>query len=79
MSRIRRQPSRQSPIVTHDPPTYTVESFCEAHHIARSYFYTLLRSGRGPDIYKLGRRTYISGKAAAEWRQRMEARTKGSM
>jgi hypothetical protein len=74
MSRSRRQ----SPTVVQDPPSYTVEGFCKAHHIARSYFYTLLRSGRGPDIYKVGRRTYISGDAAAEWRRRMEAQTNGS-
>lgn len=66
--------AREAP---HDPPAYTVESFCKAHHIARSYFYTLLREGDGPEIYKLGRRTYVSGAAAAEWRRKMEAKTAG--
>lgn len=65
----------QSPPVLHDPPTYTVAAFCQAHHIARSYFYALLKQGKGPEIYKLGRRTYISGEAAAAWRRRMEAET----
>jgi len=78
MSRTNELTDLQPHAVPHDPPTYTVESFCEAHHIARSYFYSLLKQGRGPEIYKLGRRTYISGKAAAEWRRRMEAQTKGS-
>jgi hypothetical protein len=73
-----QQDSSHSPTAQHDPPAYTVKSFCEIHHIARSYFYTLLKEGQGPDIYKLGRRTYVSGKAAAEWRRRMEARTQGS-
>ena len=43
--------------------------------IARSYFYDLLRQGRGPKIVKLGRRTMIRGESAAAWRERMEAET----
>lgn len=62
----------------HDPPAYTVESFCTAHHIARSYFYILKRRGKAPETYKLGRRTYISGEAAAAWRRRMQNETSGS-
>jgi hypothetical protein len=55
-----------------DPPAYDVVTFCAAHHIAKSYFYELLRTGRGPRIMKVGRRTIISGEAAAEWRSLME-------
>jgi predicted DNA-binding transcriptional regulator AlpA len=55
-----------------DPPVYTVTGFCEAHHIARSFFYSLLHAGRAPRITKLGRRTFITREAAAEWRTRME-------
>jgi len=58
-----------------DPALYTVDSFCERHHIARSYFYQLLREGRGPRITKVGRRTLVRGEAAAEWRRRMEDET----
>lgn len=58
-----------------DPATYTVASFCEAHNISRSYLYWLWAEGRGPRRTKLGRRTLISGEAAAEWRLRMEAET----
>jgi len=56
-----------------DPPVlYTVSGFCEAHHIARSFFYALLHEGRGPRVMKLGRRTFITREAAAEWRTRIE-------
>lgn len=42
----------------HDPPTYTVDEFCKRHHIARSYFYYLQKTGQGPQIYKLGRSVF---------------------
>lgn len=58
-----------------DPATYTVASFCKAHNISRSYLYLLWTEGRGPRRTKLGRRTLISGEAAAEWRSQMEAQT----
>lgn len=58
-----------------DPPAYTVARFCEQHHISRSYLYELWRDGRGPRRTKLGRRTLITGEAAAAWRLRMERET----
>jgi hypothetical protein len=58
-----------------DPPLYTVSGFCATHHIARSFLYILLREGRGPRVMKLGRRTFITREAAAEWRARMEQET----
>jgi|GEM_PF-946900 len=58
-----------------DPPTYTVDAFCEAHHISRSFLYQLWSEGRGPDKTKLGRRTFITGGAAARWRRKMEDAT----
>jgi len=58
-----------------DPPVYSVSDFCEAHCIARSFLYLLLREGRGPRVTKLGRRTLITREAAAEWRARMERET----
>lgn len=64
-----------SPEYRPDPATYTVESFCDDHHISRSYLYKLWSEGRGPKRTKLGRRTLISGEAAAEWRRRVEAET----
>jgi hypothetical protein len=63
------------PTIYSDPPIYPVSAFCEAHHIARSFFYQLLREGRGPRITKLGRRTFVTREAAAEWRRRNEQET----
>lgn len=59
-----------------DPPSYDVDGFCRAHHIARSHFYSMLQQGNGPRIIKLGRRTIISGEEAARWRRRMQAQSK---
>jgi predicted DNA-binding transcriptional regulator AlpA len=58
-----------------DPPFYSVSGFCKAHHIARSFFYQLLREGRAPRVTKLGRRTFVTREAAAEWRRRIEQET----
>lgn len=56
-----------------DPPTYTVSQFCDCHNISRAFFYQLCKKGSGPQVLKLGRRTLISGEAAAEWRRRLQA------
>jgi predicted DNA-binding transcriptional regulator AlpA len=58
-----------------DPAAYTVSGFCEEHHISRSYLYRLWSERRGPRRTKLGRRTLISGEAAAAWRRQMEVET----
>ena len=63
------------PIIYSDPPIYSVSAFCEAHQIARSFLYQLLREGRGPRVTKLGRRTFVTREAAAEWRRRIEQET----
>ena len=54
-----------------DPPTYNVPTFCRAHNISRSYLYELWNRNEGPQMIKLGRRTLITGEAAAAWRRRM--------
>lgn len=66
---------KSSAVPSRDPAAYTVSSFCEEHHISRSYLYRLWSEGRGPRRTKLGRRTLISGEAAAAWRRQMEAET----
>ena len=58
-----------------DPPTYTVPQFCGVHNISRAFFYQLRKNGSGPQVLKLGRRTLISGEAAAEWRRRIQVTT----
>lgn len=57
-------------------PTYTVTEFCQAHgDISKSFFYKLIKEGRGPRLMKVGNRTLITREAGADWRQAMEAAT----
>ena len=53
----------------------SVSAFCADNGLSRSLFYRLLKDGRGPRVTKIGRRSLISGLAAAEWRSRMEGET----
>lgn len=60
-----------------DRACYTVAEFCQAHgRISRATFYELLKSGKGPALMKVGRRTMISAEAAGAWRREIEAATK---
>lgn len=52
---------------------YSPAQFCDQHGIARTTFYALLKEGRGPRTFKVGRRTLISVEAATAWRARMES------
>lgn len=51
---------------------FTVENFCEAYQISKSFLYKLAREGKGPRMMRVGRRTLISAEAAAEWQTRNE-------
>ncbi len=59
--------------VTEFSGALSVDQFCEAHHISRAYFYTLMKRGEGPRIMKVGKRRLISVEAAAAWRRAREA------
>jgi len=67
---MQKNKSTAQSIIT--PEVYGVDAFCEAHSISRALFYQLLKSGKGPNIIKLGRRTLISKDAAAAWRSSLE-------
>ena len=57
-------------------PSFTIPEFCADHGgISKSFFHKLVNEGRGPKIFKVGRRTLISSEAAAEWRALMESQT----
>ena len=56
-------------------PVSTVAQFCADYQISRTFFYQLLKDGKGPDLIKLGRRTLVSAEAAARWRKQMELDT----
>jgi len=54
---------------------FDIRTFCESNKISQALFYQLQKSGLGPRIMKVGRRTLITPEAAAEWRKQMEERT----
>ena len=58
--------------VRQSPDSYTIAEFCHSHGISKSFFYILMKTGRGPGSYTLGRRRYISKESAAAWRYQME-------
>jgi predicted DNA-binding transcriptional regulator AlpA len=49
----------------------TVKEFCRDHSIGRSSFYELMRDGKGPRSFTVGRKRLIPVEAAAEWRRKM--------
>lgn len=57
---------------------FSPAQFCDQHGIARTTFYALLKEGRGPRTFKVGRRTLISVEAACDWRRRMEAESEAA-
>jgi excisionase family DNA binding protein len=48
---------------------YTVNEFCDAFALSRSYFYQLVAEGRGPTLLKVGRKTLVPVDAADDWRR----------
>ena len=59
-----------------EPPNvdaYSVKEFCSAFRISKPFFYAMLREGRAPVTFKLGRRRLISKEAAEQWRRDREA------
>lgn len=59
-------------------PCYTISGFCADHHFSKAFLYKLFKEGKGPKVFKVGRRTLISAEAAAAWRAQMEAATNQS-
>ncbi len=51
---------------------YTVEQFIGATKVGRTKAYEEIASGRLA-TYKVGRRRYISARAAADWQRKLEA------
>jgi len=52
----------------------TVDEFCKAHGISRATFYELIKVGKGPATFKLGRLTRVSVEAERLWREALESR-----
>jgi hypothetical protein len=55
-----------------DTQAYTIDGFCEAHHLPKSTYYALKKRGQAPREMHVGRRRLISREAAEEWRRQME-------
>lgn len=58
-----------------EPPSvgaFSVKEFCHEYKISKPFFYQLLRTGRAPATFKLGRRRLISKESAAAWRRALE-------
>ena len=59
--------------VSTNAAAFTVAQFCASHGgMSRTLFYELVKQGRGPKTFKVGRRTLISTRAADDWVKRME-------
>lgn len=55
---------------------YTLEQFVSTYKVGRTKAFDEIATGRLA-TYKVGRRRYISARAAAEWQQKLEADTAG--
>jgi len=53
--------------------SYTINDFCKAYSISRSYFYKLKEQNKAPRTYNLGKKVLISIDSAEQWQQSMEA------
>ncbi len=56
--------------------TYTVNQFIDAFKVGRTTTYEEIKSGRLA-TYKVGKRRYVSSRAATDWQRRLEAETNG--
>lgn len=52
---------------------YTVQDVCKKVQISESMFYKLRKSGRGPDVIKIGRSNRISEDDLKKWISSMES------
>ena len=60
--------------MTNTKPAYSIAQFCDAFGICRTTCYEEINSGRLAS-YQLGRRRFISARAAQEWQRRLEGQT----
>ena len=53
--------------------TLTIAEWCERHQISRPYFYSLMKAGKAPRTFNIGRSVRITEDADREWRLAREA------
>jgi hypothetical protein len=51
----------------------SIDEFCQAHGISRSFYYKLRNAGKAPVEMHVEARVLISDERAAEWRKQREA------
>jgi len=51
----------------------TINDFCKAYSISRSYFYKLKEQDKAPKTFTLGRKVLISMESAQAWQESMES------
>jgi hypothetical protein len=47
--------------------SFSIDEWCERHHVCRATFYNMQKRGEGPDILRIGRSVRISADADARW------------
>jgi predicted DNA-binding transcriptional regulator AlpA len=50
----------------------SIDEFAKANRFSRSTFYNLMKHGKAPKTFLVGRRRLVSDQAAAEWQRAME-------
>jgi hypothetical protein len=71
MSKLKTNVTGAKPIIA--PAAYSMDAFCEAHHVSRPLLYMLWAEGTGPQFFYVGSKRLISAEAAQRWRQEREA------
>lgn len=52
---------------------YSLNDFCKAYGISRSFFYKLQSQDKAPKTIKLNGKVLISAESANEWKKALEA------
>ncbi|MGF6968095.1 putative DNA-binding transcriptional regulator AlpA [Paraburkholderia sp. WC7.3g] len=55
---------------------FTIDEFCGAYHLSRSFYYRLRHTGRGPCEVRIGRKVVITVDDARAWEDRMHTLTR---
>lgn len=53
--------------------TLTIRDLCTQHRISKQLYYRLVKEGRGPKSFKMGRSVRITEAAAEEWIASLQA------
>jgi hypothetical protein len=70
-TRLRKLAAARPKEDTPPPPAvaYSIQEFCAAHRVSRSWLYLQWKAGRGPRFMRAGVKRIITSEAAADWRR----------